>query len=99
MLIESVLTTVIAVFAVFGFYCALRLYFCNLCSGIPAAVVLLPSDDVETLRIKLREAESLCLCGRCSVIVLIPVELKNDENIIKYVENTGYRQLYYIVER
>ena len=95
MLIESVFTVTIAVFAVFGVYCILKIFFGNFCSGVPAAVVLLPFEDLEALKIKIREAEALCICGRCSMVILLPDELKNDEDIRKYVENSGYMQYYY----
>ena len=95
MLIESVFSAVIAVFAVFGVYCMLKMFFCNFYSNVPAAVVLEPSDDIEILKIKIRDAESLCLCGRCGIVVIIPENRENDKSIINYVENRGFAYLYY----
>jgi len=95
MLIESVFAASIAVLAVFGLYCILKLFFGNFCSGVPAAVVIQPFDDLEILKMKIREAEALCLCGRCSVIVLIPEDRKNDKKIMEYIENAGYLSFYY----
>jgi len=96
MLIESVFSVVIAVFAVFGIYCLVKVFFANFYSNVPAAVILEPCDDLEILKIKIRDAESLCLCGRCGVVIFIPRHLENDENIKNYVENRGYLYLYYV---
>jgi len=95
MLIESVFSAVIAVFAVFGVYCTLKMFFGNFYSNVPAAVILEPSDDIEILKIKIKDAESLCLCGRCEIIILIPECRENDTTIMNYVENKGYMYLYY----
>ncbi len=96
MLVESVFSVVIAVFAVFGIYCIIKMFFGCFYSRVPAAVVLESSDDLDVLKMKVREADAQCLCGKCGIVVLIPESRKNDENIRKYVENRGYICLYYV---
>ena len=99
MIIESVFSVVISVFAVFGVYCAAKMFFGCFYSEIPAAVIVEASDDLEILKMKIREADSVCLCGKCGMIIFVPKSLECDENIIQYVKIRGYNYFYYDVER
>ena len=95
MLIESFFVTIIAVFSVFGMYCVAKMLLGCFDSHVLAAVVLEPSDDLEALKLKIREADATCICGKCGVLVLIPESRENDKIIMDYVEFKGFMYFYY----
>ena len=89
MVIETIFIVSLAVFAVFGIHCSLRIFAeWMFAVHYPAAVYAEVDADPEMVIFEVKNANRGCLCGKCGVIVL--VEGENPE-LIAVLENQGVR--------
>ncbi len=87
MIIEAIFLALLALFAVFGFYSAGRLIISRYAqSCCRVAVTLEDGDDIELLRLKLRDVRSEFYCRRHRIVVLIPARRSGEFAICEMLE-------------
>ena len=95
MVLESSFVAVVSIFAAFGLFCFVKLWFSSFGDGIYSAIFLEKGDDVEILDMKIREVGRSGLYRHGEVLILVPENRNYDQNIKEYIESKRLKVIYY----
>ncbi len=88
MIIEVIFLALLVLFALLGFWSLGRMLIARFAlNACRVAVTLEDSDDIELLRLKIREVHSEFYCRRHRIVVLVPERRAGEFAIFEMLEN------------
>ena len=97
MIIEAIFLALLVMFSLLGFWSFGKTLIARFAlSPCKLAVTLEAGDDIELLRLKIREVHSEFCCRRHRITVLIPESRAGDTEIYRFLDDNGVDYLFFM---